>query len=347
MTLVHGGNLAAAAARFGIPREQWLDLSTGISPWSWPVPPLPETVWNRLPELDGELEAAAAACYGAQTHELLAVPGSQYAITRIPHLVPVGTAALPLWGYREHEAAWRRAGHRILHYRDTGHLAQLIGTGSVRHAVVINPCNPTGELVGLEVLSDIAARLQNVNGTLIVDEAFVDAIPDKSLAPRRPTNTVILRSFGKFFGLAGARLGFVLASEILRAQLAEKMEPWAVSHPARWVGTRALADRAWQWHQRRRLAEAAHRWNNQLAAIFPRDSVKESLLFSSLPCDWRRGEELYTSAGQSGLLLRLIGPQEGSALLRFGLPLPEHQGTALERLSRALDNIARPPPEQA
>lgn len=346
MALMHGGNLAAAAATFGIPREQWLDLSTGISPWSWPVPALPETLWNRLPEQDGELEASAAAYYGAQTRELLPVPGSQYAITRIPHLIPPGTAALPLWGYREHEAAWRRGGYRILHYRDAEQLAQLVRSRVARHAVVINPCNPSGELVGLDVLTDIAARLQKANGTLIVDEAFMDATPEHSLAPRRPTNTVILRSIGKFFGLAGIRLGFVLANQPLLAQLGETMDPWVVNHPACWIGSHALVDRAWRRQQRRRLAATARRWNNKLAAIFPRDTLSGSTLFTSLHCDWRRGEALYTSAGQYGLLLRLIGPQGGSALLRFGLPLPEHHDTVLARLTRALEEIIHLFPEQ-
>ncbi|MAL94315.1 MAG: threonine-phosphate decarboxylase [Haliea sp.] len=339
MTLVHGGNLAAAAARFGIPREQWLDLSTGISPWSWPVPPLPETVWNRLPELDGELEAAAAAYYGTGSRELLAVPGSQYAIARIPGTLTTATAALPLWGYREHEAAWQRAGHRILHYRDAEQLAQLVRSGAVRHAVVINPCNPTAETAGLDRLTDIASGLQAVDGMLVVDEAFMDTTPENSLLSRRPPNTVVLRSVGKFFGLAGLRLGFVVAERPLLAELGVTMDPWAVNHPARWIGTRALADRTWQRQQRRRLAVNAHRWSEILAAVFPGDSLTGSSLFTSLQCDWHRGRALYASAGRHGLLLRLIGPHSGSAQLRFGHPLPEHYDTALARLYLALGDL--------
>ena len=71
--LIHGGAIGAAARRYGIPAGKWLDLSTGISPWSWPVPALPESVWRCLPEDDDALALAAAACYGCDPTAVLPV----------------------------------------------------------------------------------------------------------------------------------------------------------------------------------------------------------------------------------------------------------------------------------
>ena len=62
--LEHGGRLRVAARRFGIPLSDWVDLSTGINPQPYPVPPLAPEVWLRLPETDDGLEAAAARYYG-------------------------------------------------------------------------------------------------------------------------------------------------------------------------------------------------------------------------------------------------------------------------------------------
>jgi len=64
--LEHGGRLRAAARKYQIPLTDWLDLSTGIAPYGWPIPDIPASAWNRLPaEADGH-EAAAQAYYGSR-----------------------------------------------------------------------------------------------------------------------------------------------------------------------------------------------------------------------------------------------------------------------------------------
>lgn len=334
MSLIHGGNLIRASAEFGIPLAEWIDLSTGISPWSWPVPPVPETVWQRLPEDDDGLLDSAADYYGCPADTLLAVPGSQYAISRLPTLLPSGPVALPHWGYREHQHAWQRAGHRTVSYRDETQLRELVAGGAVANAVVINPNNPSAALLEPSPLAEIAAALARRGGHLVVDEAFMDSHPNHSLVPQRSANTLILRSVGKFFGLAGLRLGFAVASPDLLARLVATLDPWAVSHPARWLVRQALADRRWQTEQRRRLDAAARAWGDELRRLFPTLPWRTTALFSSAETDL--APALFRAAARRGLLLRLHSDR-APALLRLGLPADAHWDRALT----ILDDIRR------
>jgi cobalamin biosynthesis protein CobC len=339
MTLIHGGRVADAARVFGIPRDQWLDISTGISPWSWPAPPVPQAVWQRLPETDGQLEAAATTFYGCSPSNLLPVPGSQYGISKIPHLLPAGKVALPLWGYDEHRLAWQRAGHEAIAYASTRHLQALVEGRDIGHAVVINPSNPTAEMIPRPLLMHLADTLCQRNGYLLVDEAFMDATPEHSLISERPEGVIVLRSAGKFFGLAGIRLGFVVTDRQVLARLDRTMDPWAVSHPARWLGTTALSDSDWHRLQRRRLAEASQHWHESLTALFPNTPLTATSLFVTMACRWQWGEALFNAAARLGLLIRLIGPVNNEAKLRFGLPPPDCREEILARLWRASTSL--------
>lgn len=338
MTLIHGGNLGLASREFGIPLPDWIDLSTGISPWSWPVPALPEAVWQRLPEEDDDLLASAADYYRCTPDTLLAVPGSQYAIRQLPSLLAAATVALPLWGYREHHHAWQLAGHSAVSYRDIHHLHQLVNAGTVTHAVVINPNNPTTALIHRPVLENLATLLTRRGGLLVVDEAFMDPHPQQSLIPQRPAGVVVLRSVGKFFGLAGLRLGFVVADPALIQQLGSGMNPWSVSHPARWIGSRALADRAWQQQQRQRQDLQSRQWLAAVQALFPDLPWQRAAHFISAELDWQRAQRLYRAAAQRGLLLRLVGPNARRGLLRLGLPAAGQQQRALDILQFLKDD---------
>ena len=183
-----------AARRYGIPRADWLDLSTGIAPWPYPLPPVPAEVWQRLPEAGDGLEAAARDYYGAA--HLLPLPGSQAAIQALPRLLPPARVAMPEPIYNEHPAAWQSAGHTRVGWAEPAD-----------YAVVCNPSNPTGQRFGRDALLDRARQVR----LLVVDEAFIDATPDESLIGCDVDNIVVLRSLGKFFGLAGARVGFAYA----------------------------------------------------------------------------------------------------------------------------------------
>ncbi|NHN37255.1 aminotransferase class I/II-fold pyridoxal phosphate-dependent enzyme [Pseudomaricurvus alcaniphilus] len=347
MKLSHGGRLNAAAQEYGIPVEQWLDLSTGISPWSWPVPAVPPEVWQRLPEEDDQLLDCAGAYYGCPATQLLAIPGSQFAIRQLPALdcIERDAVALPALGYQEHALGWQSAGHRLCFYWSLEELFALVEQQQVRHAVVINPNNPSAEQADRSDLLVLAAKLAAGGGLLLVDEAFIDSRAEHSLIGEPVDNLVVLRSLGKFFGLAGVRLGFVWADKKILAALAARLDPWAVSHPARWIGARALAASDWQALQRRRLQEASAAWQQQLGRCLPGLSLRATELFVSARVSPSRGQALMDAAARHGLLLRLLQPWPGSeadsnsktndsktdnsgtldcssapALLRFGLP---------------------------
>ncbi|WP_157960383.1 threonine-phosphate decarboxylase [Marinimicrobium alkaliphilum] len=327
----HGGDLAWASRTFGVPLDSWQDLSTGISPWSYPAPPVPAPIWQRLPEGDQRLRAAASAYYGVAEPWLNALPGSQYAIARLPRWLPAARVALPVLGYSEHRRAWSAAGHQVVDYRDAGQLLALVQARAVEHLVVINPNNPSAERLERAFI----ARLHDAHdrrGLLLVDEAFADLYPESSALPLIDTcpDLWVLRSLGKFFGLAGLRLGFLAGRDghwPLREPLATELAPWGVSHPAQWLGAQALTDRSWQAQQHQRLTAAgaalAQQWQDYFAQPpgLGRIAVHNAGLFVTLRGPRAPLCDLYQHLGRAGLLLRWgHEAPRGEAWLRAGLP---------------------------
>lgn len=321
--LEHGGRLNAAAARYGIDPARWIDLSTGINPNGWPVPTLPARNWNRLPEPDDGLIVAAQAYYSAP--QVLPVAGSQAAIQAIPGLRARSRVGIPAPSYAEHAEAWRRAGHEVelLTHAD---LATKVAQLDV--LVLANPNNPTGARCTTETLLRWHAGLAARGGWLVVDEAFMDATPAESIAAfsARP-GLMVLRSLGKFFGLAGARAGFVLAEAELLQRLDERLGPWTVCGPAREVARLALLDRTWQVQTRSCLIRDAQRLRELL-----RDSGLPSAGGTDL-FQWvvtPRAGAIHDHLARQGVLVRLFADP---ASLRFGLPADE---TQWQRLHTAL-----------
>nr|WP_313406075.1 threonine-phosphate decarboxylase CobD [Pseudomonas sp.] len=319
--LEHGGRLRAAAQRYGIPLEDWLDLSTGIAPYGWDLPPVPAQAWARLPEINDGLEAAARNYYGAAS--LLPVAGSQAAIQALPRLRTHSNVGILAPTYAEHAAAWRREGHRIT----------KLSEGSVHRALpqldvllVVNPNNPTGRLIEPARLLDWHDELAERGGWLVVDEAFIDCTPQHSLAAYSDMpGLIVLRSFGKFFGLAGLRLGFVLAAQALLDELEALLGPWAVSGPARSIARQLLVDSDGQRRQRERLLADGER----LAALL-RDCglppTGGSALFQF--CCTRRAVPCMELLARRGILIRLFAELDS---LRFGLPADEAGWLRLEQ----------------
>ncbi|MDK9723961.1 MAG: threonine-phosphate decarboxylase CobD [Sterolibacteriaceae bacterium MAG5] len=327
--LEHGGRIGEAAARWGIPAADWLDLSTGIAPFPYPVPPVPPACWQRLPEDEDGLDAAAQACYGAAS--LLPLPGSQAAIMGLPRLRGAGTAAVLTPAYGEYAAAWRAAGHRVAAIAVDG-LEAAAATADV--VMLGNPNNPDGLRFPRDRLLAAAGTLARRGGWLVVDEAFADAEPEQSLAAiaggGEAPNLVVLRSLGKFYGLAGARVGFAIAAPALLERLRELVGPWAVANPARWAARHALADAPWQAMQREHLNEAAHR----LARLLENAGFGTSAgtaLFRYLPTD--RAMEIFEALARQGILVRRFAEP---AALRFGLPGDEAGWRRLEAALRAV-----------
>ncbi|MDF3853400.1 threonine-phosphate decarboxylase CobD [Paracoccus sp. P2] len=231
----HGGDIDKAASRFG--RADWIDLSTGINRRPWPAGPLSPHALTALPTRAdaARLCAAAAARFGCPQDQVLPLAGASAAIQLLPQVLAGRRAAVLSPTYNEHAASLRAAGWEVAEPTDP---AALEGADL---AVIVNPNNPDGREFPPAQIAAIAATV----GHLVVDESFADPRPDLSAAATRADNVTVLRSFGKFWGLAGLRLGFAIAAPDLLARLAERTGPWSVSGPALEIGAQALADAAW------------------------------------------------------------------------------------------------------
>jgi len=339
----HGGDLHQALELYGGSIDQWVDLSTGISPWSYPAPAFNESAWRQLPPSNRVLIAAASAYYECDKSHIICTPGSQLAIRLIPHLLEQKqVVAIPLIGYQEHANSWQMAGHSVRRYRDYKHLLELIHTEAITNAVVINPNNPTAEKVApssLKILSD------EISGILLVDEAFSDTDPSNSVC-REPFNTssnmIVLRSIGKFFGLAGARIGFVIGIHPIVTQLNQLLSPWSISGPSLKLASLALSDTQWQAKQRQRISENAQRQRLVLDSIKRTDcnySYKDQSLFFSVFASHSAITSLHTAFAEQKIWTRLGDPyldqgEEQLNWLRLSLV-----GERLDRLAKALVTI--------
>jgi cobalamin biosynthetic protein CobC len=325
--LAHGGNLAAARQMFPNAIEPFIDLSTGINPHPYPVPEIPSDRFFRLPDQPsiGQLAAIAAQSYGAPSKDhVVPAPGTQILLPQVAMLVAPGRAAILGPTYAEHLRAAMLAGHRA------NEVAEIDQLRSADLAIIVNPNNPDGRIVAKTELLDIARDLRQRDGILVIDEAFADiADSDMSLAGSLDCgNIVLLRSFGKFFGLAGLRLGFALAAPHLATRLNALLGPWAVSGPAVFIGEKALADASWKSRTIEHLADAARRLDRVLV-----DSELEIVGGTSLYRLTRssRAQELFNHLGHTGILVRRFA--DHPTWLRWGLPDSE---VAWQRLSAAL-----------
>lgn len=323
----HGGDLAAARALFPGAPEPFIDLSTGINPYAYPLPDLPEALFTRLPGKEDlwRLADAAARAYRAPSRDhVVCAGGTQILLPLVGRLLPPGPASILGPTYAEHQRAAALAGHHAVEVRSIAPLADT------QLAVLVNPNNPDGRIIAKSTLLDLADKLRRRDGILVVDEAFADVLPaEASLADatERP-NVVVLRSFGKFFGLAGLRLGFALAAPRLARRLEAQLGPWAVSGPAIEIGTTALADTAWQDAMRVRLADAAQRLDGLLVGAGLDLVGGTSLYRLTRSAD---AAALFDHLGRAGIMVRRFGGD--AARLRWGLPKDEPQW---QRLSAAL-----------
>ncbi|MGS0544893.1 threonine-phosphate decarboxylase [Pseudomonas sp. Y5-11] len=323
--LEHGGRLRKAALDYGIAEANWLDLSSGLAPWPFAVPQIPLRAWARLPETDDGLEQAACDYYGAS--QVLPVAGSQMAIQLLPRLRRAGKVGVLSPCYAEHAEAWRCSGYIV---REVLEQEVEFFLDSLDVLVVVNPNNPTGLSLTPARLLDWHARLAQRGGWLVVDEAFMDNTPQLSLASHtHQVGLIVLRSFGKFFGLAGVRLGFVLAERKLLRLLAEQVGPWAVSGPTRVLGQACLQDTEAHTRQRIRSDEASER----LALLLERYGFKPHggcALFQWLITE--HAPALHEFMARRGILLRLF---THNSSLRFGLPANAAEEARLEQALQA------------
>lgn len=320
--LEHGGNLRDAAKRFG--RDDWLDLSTGINPRWYPAPAVADHAWHRLPEPDPALTEAAQAFYGAPL--MLPVAGTQAAIQALPRLRKPSRVAVSAPSYAEHAHHWAGHGHAM-----TLTPYQALGDAVTHNdvVVVVNPNNPTGAVVPAAQLLQWADQLAARGGWLVVDEAFGDTAADNSVAAHtaRP-GLIVLRSVGKFFGLAGIRLGFVAAHADLLRDLADLLGPWTISGPAQQIALAALGDSDWQTATREALHASGSRLRTLLGAHGIESSGTPLFQWWAEP----QAEAVWRHMAERGIWVRLF--TQAARGIRLGLP-PDEAGW--QRLHAALN----------
>jgi len=326
----HGGNLSYASRRHGEPASGWLDLSTGINPVPFPAPPVPPEALAHLPDRDAlnALLAVARAAYGLPaTAAIAAAPGSEAALRLLPAIAPPGTVAIVAPAYTSHADAWRAAGRIVL---AANSIDEIPDNASI--AVVGNPNNPDGRLYAPGQLVALATRLGERGGFLVVDEAFADTAPATSLMPvldgKLPA--VVLRSIGKFYGLAGLRLGFVAGIDTIVGRLASLLGDWPVSGPAIAVARAALADTDWQAATRERLKQDMDRLQN-IVDRHGLNAIGGTDLF--LLVEDGDAAALHRRLAERGIWTRIFAYQ--ARWLRLGLPPDQGFG----RLDRALAEI--------
>jgi cobalamin biosynthetic protein CobC len=317
----HGGGIDAARARWGGARSDWIDLSTGINPHAYPLPALSAEAWTTLPDSGAEAGLVAAARRFWRVPEaaaVLAAPGTSALIARVPgviapEMIGAGRVAIPGPTYNEHARAFRKAGWTVTEAGDDPGVAAR---------VIVHPNNPDGRLW----------RAPEAQGLVVIDESFADTCPQSSLiAEAARPGRIVLKGLGKFWGLAGLRLGFAMGDPALIAQLADLMGPWPVSGPALAIGTAALADEAWAGTMRARLDEEAARLDTMLARAGARVLGGTSLFRLAEVPDARHWQE---TLARRRIWTRVF--PYSRHWLRLGLPGSD---AAWGRLARALETV--------
>ena len=343
MSFQHGGQLEKIKQDYPDQALPWIDLSTGINPFSYPVTPNAESnchymmASQSLPQHHDQLTEAAASYYG--TDKLLVTPGSMWGIQNLPLmrrlLFPndARPVLLPKQGFNEHKKAWLAWGFEIEFYEDQPTLTQL---SSVQACIVINPNNPTGHLFDPSILRDMHATLINDNACLIIDEAFLDVTPEFSMAcENNMQGLIILKSFGKFFGLPGLRVGALIAqSDIL--ELANKLlNPWSIPSLAQQVAIDAWTDKAWQKMCTKNINACGNKLKELLLEL-AYDSQGTDFFQTHYSDD---AKALYDFLLTKGIYTRLLDDESG---LRFGLPKSESQWIRLENALLGFKHTQQP-----
>lgn len=328
----HGGRLGVARSLFPDVPQPWIDLSTGINPRPYPAPRASQRARNRLPDPTelARLEALAGAVFGVDDPaRVVATPGTECALRLLPQILNTRAAVIAGATYSSHADAWTRAGAQT----------ETIGRDVIHERMaravcltIVNPNNPDGHVVDRTQLFALHDSLSRHGGTLIVDEAFADVAPQASVAAEagtaRAPRLIVLRSFGKFFGLAGLRLGFIVAARPIATAIRGLVGEWPVSSDALAAGLAAYADRRWADRERATLQKSAQRLDRLLSLSGFEVAGGTSLFRLARAADAR---ERFSRLLAAGILARPF--DFDSSLLRFGLPRGRDQW---RRLAAAL-----------
>ena len=331
----HGGRLGAARAAYSHAPQPWIDLSTGINPRAYPAPRARGVALNRLPDVGdlSRLEAVAAGAFGvSDPQRVVATGGTEPALRLLPYVLGQRRALVAGPTYGSHADGWEKAGmpaQTVPESRLDDSIAEQTAV------VVVNPNNPDGRVLGAERLLELHRQVAATGGVLIVDEAFAEVVPESSVATLAGTpageSLIVLRSFGKFFGLAGLRLGFVIGAPQWVARVRGAIGDWPVSVDALVAGLAAYGDPQWAERTRVQLARAARRLDALLVAHGFEIVGGTSLYRLARAGD---AEVRFEQLAAAGILTRPF--QHDRSLIRFGLP---GSAEAWRRLGQALGGL--------
>ncbi len=346
---IHGGDIVSASANYGIGLDQWVDLSTGINPESYPVE-LSDASFKQLPYVRPEFITASTEYY--RSSQFIPVTGTQAAIQQLPFLLADFPVLIPMLGYQEHVKYWSEKNADIHYYpalekRQTiDFIDDALHKNNQQHVVIINPNNPTGALLEKEQLLSWAEQLAP-KAYLVVDEAFIDIISEYSVLDYDlPDNIIVLRSFGKFFGLGGIRLGYCFANTSILTALQDRIGLWQVNGPAQAIAIKALNDREWQLQARLSIKSNAELTQGVFEPLIQKLGVSLLESFSSgprlgllssylMPC--QEAVALSQYFAQAGILLRVIVIDDEQALLRIGL-LDKNNSLLVKRVIKRVES---------
>lgn len=328
---MHGGQLKSIQARYDNVIESWLDLSTGVSPFSYPIDASHLKSTQQLPDQSNLLRDAAKSYYGAV--DLKMVPGSIWAICHLPiilkstHNLDASThrVLLPRQGFSEHKNAWQEHGFQLDFYEQYPTQGQL---KQANVCVVINPNNPSAQIMNEGELRSIYHGIKENSGVLIVDEAFIDCDLNRSVSHWPETKNacehiVILKSFGKFFGLPGLRIGSVIACSKILKTVDVLLGPWPINTLGEQVAIQAFQDIDWQKNAKKIIEKRCAELHRVLKTFF--NDIHNTALFNTVYT--HEAETIYAHLLTNGIYVRLLDDKTG---LRFGLPSSESQLKRLE-----------------
>ena len=333
MTFQHGGQLERIKKENPDQLLPWVDLSTGISPLSYPVESGVMDSFTELPQCSEALKKAAMEYYGSRG--LLLTPGSMWSIQNLPLLRRLlcsndqRPVLIPKQGFNEHKKAWLSWGYQIEQYDDIPNSHQLRAS---QVCVVINPNNPTGKLLEPETLLSMHRELSKHNAWLLVDEAFMDMTPENSLVANAPIeHLIILKSFGKFFGLPGLRLGALIGPEDVLKSASKLLNDWSINSAAQKIAMSAWQDQTFHYQAKFYINGGYERLSSMLNKLgYQTQGTK---LFQTYYC--ADAQFLYRHLLEYGIYVRLLDDKSG---IRFALPKEQ---THWERLEQVLSLYER------
>ena len=342
---LHGGDIVSASEQYGIAQDKWIDLSTGLNPDSYPIKDVPASAYSHLPYLQPDFLHASTQYYASD--QGMGLIGSQMIIQALPKCVDKYPVLLPSAGYTEHRAHWLKHQFDVVSYDGfeselaSGQITAALKANAQQHLVIINPNNPTGMMLDVDKIMQWSTMLAE-GCYIVVDEAFIDTQPNQSLLKQLwPQNVLVLRSFGKFFGLAGIRIGFAFCTGELRAKIEQVLGLWMINGPAQYIATQAMLDSDWQQQAIEKIDSAALKTQQLFAPLIK--YVNES--DSAAKAHWQTHQALFSSYkmcrehalniqeffAQQGILIRVIelselieraektGDEKPVALLRVGI----------------------------